>query len=106
MEDEQFRAQIIALQLNKMSRGMRGDEFAVYCLSHKHIWEGKPLRWWINRFDPRFKWIVKRAIRENLPHTRGVIVNWLPLRRALLLSINRDDPNYIKHLFEHHPQRN
>jgi hypothetical protein len=33
-------------------------------------------------------------------------VNWLPLRRALLLSINRDDPNYIKHLFEHHPQRN
>jgi hypothetical protein len=106
MDDETFRGQIIALQLNKMSRGMNGDEFAVYCLAHKHIWEGIPLSWWINRFEPKFKWIVKRAIKENLTARRQLIVNWLPIRRALYLSVNRDDPSYVRHLFDLQPQRN
>jgi hypothetical protein len=105
MEDDKFRAQIIALQLSKMSKGMRGDEFAVYCLVNKHIWEGVPLRWWINRFDPQFKWLVKRTLRENFNRGRGVVVNWLPLRKSLLLSVNRDDPTYVRHLFDLQPQR-
>jgi len=105
MSEDKFRAQIIALQLSKMSRGMRDDEFVVYCLAHKHIWEKIPLRWWIHKFDPQFKWIVKRALRENLPRNRGVIVNWLPIRRALLLTVNRDDPAYVRHLFDLQPQR-
>jgi len=106
MNDSAFHAQIIAFQLNKMCRGMRDDEFTAYCLAHKHVWEGIPLKWWLPKVRPEFKWIIKRVFRENMTGFRGVIVNWLPLRRALLTSHNRDDPDYVNHLFSLQPQRN
>ena len=106
MDDDTFRSQIISLQLNKMARGMRGDEFAVYCLAHKHIWERIPFSLWLHRFEPQFKWILKRAIKENLTPRRQLIVNWLPIRRALLLTINREDSDYVRHIFNHQPRRN
>ena len=106
MEDQAFHAQIIAFQMNKMCRGMRGDEFTAYCLAHKHLWEGIPLKWWLPKVKPGFKWIIKRVLRENVVNYGGVIVNWMPLRRALNRSINRDDPDYLNHLFSLQPQRN
>ena len=106
MEDEAFHAQIVGFQLNKMCRGMRGDEFQQYCLAHKFLWEGVPLKWWLPKVKPEFKWIIKIVFRENVVNSGGVIVNWLPLRRALYLSINRDDPTYVRHLFDLQPQRN
>jgi len=106
MEDDKFRAQILALRMNKMATGMRGDEFAVYCLVNKHVWENIPLSWWIHRFEPEYKWLIKRTLRENFIRNKCPVVNWLPIRRALLRAVNRDDPAYVRHLFDLQPQRN
>ena len=106
MDDKAFHAQIIAFQMNKMCRGMRPHEFRVYCLAHKHIWEGVPLKWWINSFDERFKYLIRRVLRENLTEKRRLIVNWYPLRGTLVRSFNQNDPAFVRHCFDHQPQRN
>ena len=106
MEDEKFRSQIIAFQLNKMTRGMNDEEFTIYCLAHKHIWEGIPLRWWAHKVKPKYKWIIKRAIKENLTPRRQLIVNWCPLRIPTFLSVNKFNFAYVRHLFDLQPQRN
>ena len=84
----------------------KGESLYATPLAHKFLWEGVPLKCWLPKVEPEFKWIIKRVLRENIGKPEGVIVNWLPLRRALYLSINRDDPTYVRHLFDLQPQRN
>ena len=103
--DDAFHAKIVAMKMNKMNKCMYAEEFAVYCLAYKKIWEGVPVRLWIHKFPTKHKWIIKRVLRENFGQMKPVSVNWLPIRSALARSVNPPDINYLNHLFALQPQR-